>query len=223
MHMYHSHVSPKMSQIQCLCRFIRCLSENTLHWFQGYLLTWHGNALDVTGPLWGESLDHQRITLITGQNVELQCFLCCLLPHTVEQTVELLVISGAMTFIWHCCDGWTIHKISIKLTIFNYFNFQAHLAFRAWILMKLMVCLTHCALMTPYGDIDLGQHWLRQWLVAWWHQAIAWTNVDLPSKCSVAFTWEHFHKKCSWTSSYHVFIDCTFKLLPHLPGTNELT
>ena len=21
--------------------------------------------------------------------------------------------------------------------------------------------LTHCGLVTPYGDIDLGQHWLR--------------------------------------------------------------
>ena len=35
--------------------------------------------------------------------------------------------------------------------------------------------------MTPYGDRDLGQHWLRQWLVAWWHQAITWTNVDWSS------------------------------------------
>ena len=35
--------------------------------------------------------------------------------------------------------------------------------------------------MTPYGDKDLGQHLLRQWLVAWWHQAITWTNVDLSS------------------------------------------
>ena len=35
--------------------------------------------------------------------------------------------------------------------------------------------------MTPYGDSDLGQHWLRQWLVAWRHQAITWTNVDLSS------------------------------------------
>ena len=43
--------------------------------------------------------------------------------------------------------------------------------------------LTHCGLMSmmPYGDIELGQHWLRQWLVAWWHQAITWTNVDLSS------------------------------------------
>ena len=31
----------------------------------------------------------------------------------------------------------------------------------------------------PDGDLDLGQHPLRWWLVAWWHQAITWTNVDL--------------------------------------------
>ena len=41
--------------------------------------------------------------------------------------------------------------------------------------------LTHYGLETPYGDIGLGQHWLRQWLVAWWHQTITWTNVDLSS------------------------------------------
>ena len=34
----------------------------------------------------------------------------------------------------------------------------------------------------PYGNIDLGQHWLRQWFVAWWQQAIAWANADLSSK-----------------------------------------
>ena len=27
---------------------------------------------------------------------------------------------------------------------------------------------THCGLVMPYDDIDLGQHWLRWWLVAWW-------------------------------------------------------
>ena len=30
------------------------------------------------------------------------------------------------------------------------------------------------------GDIDLVQHWLRQWLGADRHQAITWTNVDFP-------------------------------------------
>ena len=41
--------------------------------------------------------------------------------------------------------------------------------------------VTHCSLVTPYGDRDLGQQWLRLWLVAWRHQAITWTNVDWSS------------------------------------------
>ena len=49
------------------------------------------------------------------------------------------------------------------------------------------VTLTHCGLVTPYGDIDLGQHWVRQWLVFWRHQAITWTNVyfSLVKFCSI--------------------------------------
>ena len=35
--------------------------------------------------------------------------------------------------------------------------------------------------MTPYGDMELSQTWLRYWLVAWRHQAITWFNVDLSS------------------------------------------
>ena len=31
----------------------------------------------------------------------------------------------------------------------------------------------------PSEAIYLGQHWLRWWPVAWWHQGIGWTNVDL--------------------------------------------
>ena len=38
-----------------------------------------------------------------------------------------------------------------------------------------------CGLVTPYGDKNLGHNWLKQWLVARWHQAIIWTNVDLSS------------------------------------------
>ena len=37
---------------------------------------------------------------------------------------------------------------------------------------------THCVLLMPYDDINLGQHWHRKWFVAWWHQAITWTSVD---------------------------------------------
>ena len=47
-----------------------------------------------------------------------------------------------------------------------------------FIFLLTIVGLTHCALVTPYGDRGLGQHWLRWSLVAWWHQAITWTIVD---------------------------------------------
>ena len=43
--------------------------------------------------------------------------------------------------------------------------------------------LTHYGLMKPYDDRHLDQHWLRWWLVAWWHQAIiAWTITILHTK-----------------------------------------
>ena len=32
--------------------------------------------------------------------------------------------------------------------------------------------LTQCGLVTLHGDIDLSQHWLRLWPVAWWHQKL---------------------------------------------------
>ena len=47
-----------------------------------------------------------------------------------------------------------------------------------------IIFLTHCGLVTPYGNRDLGQHWLRWWFVAWRHQAITRTNVDLSSVTS---------------------------------------
>ena len=47
--------------------------------------------------------------------------------------------------------------------------------------VQVSISLTHWGLVTPYSIGDLGQHWLRQWLVAWWHKAITRTNVDLSS------------------------------------------
>ena len=36
-----------------------------------------------------------------------------------------------------------------------------------------------CGPVTPHGDIDVGQHWLRKFLAAWQHQAIIWTHGGL--------------------------------------------
>ena len=45
---------------------------------------------------------------------------------------------------------------------------------------------TYCVLATPYGDKDLCQLWLSYWIVAWRHQAVPWTNIDLPTVQSTA-------------------------------------
>ena len=72
--------------------------------------------------------------------------------------------------------------------------------------------LTHCGPVTPYGDI--GQHWLRQWLVAWWHQAITWTNIDHESVLWLSHESNFLCNRCSEIT--------LLKLLPHLQGSNEL-
>ena len=43
---------------------------------------------------------------------------------------------------------------------------------------------TYCNLMMSYCDIALSHHWLSYWFVAWQHQAITWTDVDLSSERS---------------------------------------
>ena len=35
------------------------------------------------------------------------------------------------------------------------------------------------------GQINIGQHRFRQWLLAWWRQAIIWNNVGLSSNWSI--------------------------------------
>ena len=34
-------------------------------------------------------------------------------------------------------------------------------------------------ILSPYGTIDQGQHYIRQWLFACCRQGIIWTNADL--------------------------------------------
>ena len=83
--------------------------------------------------------------------------------------------------------------------------------------------LTHCGLVTPYGDTDLGQLWLRYWLVAWWHQAITWTNVDLSSLGS-----SDFHLRATLPEIHQPSVTKFSEIITHLkfcsnlPGANEL-
>ena len=85
------------------------------------------------------------------------------------------------------------------------------------------IILTHCGLVTPYGNMELGQYWLRQRLVAWRHQAITWTNVDLSLVSS-----HGIHFKTLSLDDVKILINKTrlkvavLKRHPVLPGANEL-
>ena len=82
--------------------------------------------------------------------------------------------------------------------------------------------LTHCGLVMPYNEIDLGRHWLRQLLLVWRHQAITWTNVDLSS---VGFFCV-IHLRAISQDVLMNLIKCPdithSKSLPHLPKDNDL-
>ena len=83
--------------------------------------------------------------------------------------------------------------------------------------------LTHWGLVTPYGDRDLGQHWLRKWLVAWRHQAITWTNVDWSSVKSSGIHIRSISQEMPQPSITKICLKIRYlKYHSNFPGTNEL-
>ena len=83
--------------------------------------------------------------------------------------------------------------------------------------------LTNCGPVTPYGGRDLGQHWFRQWLVAWRHQAITWTNVDLTSLMSSDVHLRAISLEISQPSVTKISLKVIFlRFYWSLTGANEL-
>ena len=81
--------------------------------------------------------------------------------------------------------------------------------------------LTHCGLVTPYDDKVMGQHCFSYWLVAWWHQAITWTSVDLSKMfCGihVSAISQDLLKKLFHEMSLKIV---PLKSKPYLPGVKE--
>ena len=84
--------------------------------------------------------------------------------------------------------------------------------------------LTHCGLVTLYGDMELGQHWLRKWLVAWRHQAITWTNVDLSLVRSINIHLRAISPEIPQLSITRITLKTTYpKFYSNSPGANELS
>ena len=77
--------------------------------------------------------------------------------------------------------------------------------------------LTYCGLLMPYGDIGPGQHWLWEWLVADDTKPLPEPMLTYDQRCSMAFTWEKLHKKCSWTLS----VTCIRRL--HFQNYNHIS
>ena len=83
--------------------------------------------------------------------------------------------------------------------------------------------LTHSDLVTPYGNGGLGQHWFRQWLVAWRHQAIAWTNVVWSLVKSRDIHIREISQEMPQPSITKIRLKITYlKFHSNFPGSNEL-
>ena len=93
------------------------------------------------------------------------------------------------TTMWREFSGidWRPHNLYVKVQ-YHWPCFR-NIAFcdGDQLLYMMAICVsfhvnsTHCGLVTPHGDIDVGRYWLKQWLIAWRHQVIEWTNANLSS------------------------------------------
>ena len=87
---------------------------------------------------------------------------------------------------------------------------------------KYWEALTLFGLVTPYGDINVGQHWFRYWLVAWRHQAIIWTNIDLSSVRSNGIHLSAILQEIPQPSLTEISLKITsLNFCSNLPGANE--
>ena len=71
------------------------------------------------------------------------------------------------------------------------------------------------------GDIiwrqNLGQHCLGKWLVAWWHQAMTWTNVDISPKVFCGIHPRTIPHEILMHLIWHMFENYPFKITTTFP------
>ena len=81
------------------------------------LMTSHGNAFRITGPLCGESTIHRQIPLQRTRGAELwyTCIFCYCPEQVVEQIAELSMIWDAMTSLHHCILQYYCHRAKMRL------------------------------------------------------------------------------------------------------------
>ena len=72
-------------------------------------------------------------------------------------------------------------------------------------------------LMMQYGNIDLGQNWLRWWLDVWLHQVLTATNMTFQQTLSKVFCSLHLNAVSQEVGAHkrnllNVFINYAFKI-----------
>ena len=128
---------------------------------------------DVTRPQWVNSLTPGRCgsnfgSVISEHTVQiklifLRCFLWCWAQLNAARPPWWTLMQA---MAW-CCQATRHYLTQCWISSMTSYGVTRDIE------------LTHWGPVMPYGNRDLDQHWLRQWLVAWWHQTITWTSVDL--------------------------------------------
>ena len=92
----------------------------------------NGNIFRVTGLLWGEFTGHRWIPLTKASDAELWCFLWFAPEHTVEQTIETLVIWDIMALIMTSPWCHVSKNCPCKQWYNIWFSLQAQMKSRHW-------------------------------------------------------------------------------------------
>ena len=84
--------------------------------------------------------------------------------------------------------------------------------------------VTHWGMVMLHGDLDLGQHWLRLWFVAWQHLVITWIIVDSSLEVFYSIHLRAISQEVLMNLMRNTCMKITLlKLQSCLPGANELT
>ena len=106
--------------------------------------------------------------------------------------------------------GANFSEIIIGIQTFSFMKMYLIMSSAKWPPFCLgLNVLNYCGLEMAYGITDLCSHWLRQWLVAWGHQAITSTDAGLLS-ISYPGTW--FNKLLFLTGTF-LFTEKHLKVL----------
>ena len=129
-------------------------------------------------------LSHEAIwqwsSLVTSSLVKI----IAISPHSWQQKIDIHGNPCIILYYYRLCynDVWHDYWSSSNLLSRTHWHLEKYYSnFEStFFLMYFTLDNKNISMEKEFNcKIMISQHWIRQWLVAWWQQAIAWTNVDL--------------------------------------------